>query len=120
MARAGAEPGLIENEEELALFKAKYSTKPFVPVSFEESEVVDAFIGLDVGSTSTKAVLMNEDKVVLAKAYQLSKGNPIEDTKDVLRKLHEQVLEAGANHTRVTARMEAARTQPRTHNARTR
>lgn len=97
MARAGAEPGLVNSEEELAAFKAKYAPKPFVPTTFVPGEVVDAFIGLDVGSTSTKAVLLNPKKEVLAKAYQLSRGNPIEDTKEVLKKLNDQVTVNGAS-----------------------
>ena len=42
-------------------------------------------IGLDGGSTSSKAVLVDyESGRILAKAYQLSKGNPIQDTKELL------------------------------------
>ena len=54
------------------------------------------FIGVDGGSTSTKAVLLSEDGEVLAKAYQLSKGNPIEDTIEILEKLRAQVESQGA------------------------
>jgi len=96
-ARAGAEPGLVNSDEELASFKAKYVPEPFVPATFVPGQVVDAFIGLDVGSTSTKAVLLNSAKEVLAKSYQLSRGNPIEDTKDVLQKLNVQVQASGAS-----------------------
>ena len=39
-----------------------------------------SFIGIDGGSTSTKAVLLTPEGEVLARAYQLSKGNPIQDT----------------------------------------
>ena len=48
--------------------------------------MVEGFIGIDGGSTSTKAVLLSKDKDrnILAKAYQLSKGNPIEDTMEIL------------------------------------
>jgi activator of 2-hydroxyglutaryl-CoA dehydratase len=53
--------------------------------------VVEAFVGLDGGSTSTKAVLLDKDRNVLVKTYQLSKGNPIEDAQGILR----QVREAG-------------------------
>ena len=41
---------------------------------------VRAVIGVDGGSTSSKAVLVDEAGAVIAKAYQLSKGNPIDDT----------------------------------------
>lgn len=91
-AKAGAEPGLVNNEAELAAFRKKYAPQPFIPPAFQANEVVRGFIGLDAGSTSTKAVLMSPEKEVLAKAYQLSKGNPIEDTKEVLQKIRAQVL----------------------------
>ena len=37
-------------------------------------------MGIDGGSTSTKAVLHRQGQEVMVKCYQLSKGNPIEDT----------------------------------------
>ncbi|MEZ4824211.1 MAG: BadF/BadG/BcrA/BcrD ATPase family protein [Ignavibacteria bacterium] len=51
---------------------------------------------MDGGSTSTKAALVSLDKEVLVKAYQLSKGNPIEDTIEILAKIKEQIEEQGA------------------------
>ena len=95
-AKSGAEPGLVNNEAELHAFQEKYAPKPFVPASFHAGQLVDGFIGLDVGSTSTKAVLLSPDKTVLLKAYRLSKGNPIEDTKIVLQKINAQVQASGA------------------------
>jgi predicted CoA-substrate-specific enzyme activase len=53
-------------------------------------------MGIDGGSTSTKAVLLDKDKRILVKCYQLSKGNPIEDTMDMFRNLRQQVEEQGA------------------------
>ena len=94
MERSAA--GLWKSRAELEEFKEKYHKKPFNATTFGPGELVEAFIGLDGGSTSTKAVLMNRAKDVLAKAYQLSKGNPIEDTKDIFAKLRDQVESAGA------------------------
>ena len=54
------------------------------------------FIGLDGGSTSTKAVLLSEHGDVLSKAYQLSNGNPIQDTIDLFENLRRQVETQGA------------------------
>jgi predicted CoA-substrate-specific enzyme activase len=58
---------------------------------------VEGFVGIDGGSTSTKAVLLSHDKQILAKTYQLSKGNPIQDTIDMFTKLREQVESQGAS-----------------------
>ncbi|MCX7877283.1 MAG: acyl-CoA dehydratase activase-related protein, partial [Ignavibacteria bacterium] len=88
--------GLYKDEEELTRFKEKYKIPKFIPATFKPGEVVKGFIGLDGGSTSTKAALISEDKEVLVKAYQLSKGNPIEDTIEILQKLREQVESQGA------------------------
>jgi len=88
--------GLYKNEEELDNFKEKYKIPKFTPATFKPGEVVQGFIGLDGGSTSTKAALISMDKQVLVKSYQLSKGNPIEDTVEILQKLRDQVESQGA------------------------
>lgn len=88
--------GLYKDEADLANFKEKYKIPKFTPATFKPGEVVRGFIGLDGGSTSTKAALISLDKQVLVKSYQLSKGNPIEDTVEILQKLRDQVEEQGA------------------------
>lgn len=92
----GNTTGLSKDDEELDIFKEKYRVKKFIPAKFKAGEVVRGFIGIDGGSTSTKAALVSSDREVLVKAYQLSKGNPIEDTIEILDKLKMQVEEQGA------------------------
>ena len=43
-----------------------------------EGEIVDAYLGVDVGSISTNVVLIDEQKRVLAKSYLMTAGRPIE------------------------------------------
>jgi len=93
--RTGLE-GLAGADGTLAAFRDRYTPPPFIPATFAEGQTVRAFIGLDGGSTSTKAVLLSETGDVLAKAYRLSAGNPIEDTIAVLGGLAEQVERQGA------------------------
>ncbi|HSH74589.1 MAG TPA: BadF/BadG/BcrA/BcrD ATPase family protein, partial [Longimicrobiales bacterium] len=88
--------GLSKSPEELDAFLERYKKVPFVPATFQEGEVVKAYIGLDGGSTSTKAVLVSEDGEVMVKAYQLSGGNPIQDTKEIMQKLEDGVTRQGA------------------------
>ncbi|MFB3915534.1 MAG: BadF/BadG/BcrA/BcrD ATPase family protein [Terriglobales bacterium] len=88
--------GLSKNEQELAQFRERYRPKKFVPAQFRRGEIVEGFIGIDGGSTSTKAVLVSPEKEVLLKCYQLSKGNPIEDTKDMFANLNQQLADQGA------------------------
>jgi len=85
------EPGLISSQFELAEFRNKYSKKPFVAANFSAGSTVRAFIGIDAGSTSTKAVLLSESWEVLCKAYQLSHGDPIQDAKELFESLRQQV-----------------------------
>ncbi len=87
---------LVGSAEELATFSRRYQLPRFHPASFDRGQNVSAFIGLDGGSTSTKAVLLSENKQVLCKAYQLSGGNPIQETIDVLENLRAQVEGQGA------------------------
>ncbi|MDH3197812.1 MAG: acyl-CoA dehydratase activase-related protein [Candidatus Krumholzibacteria bacterium] len=95
-ARRGASPGLVKTENEFEAFHERYRTPAYKPRAFARGESVRVYIGLDGGSTSTKAVLLDEAREVVAKAYQLSKGNPIEDTIEVIADLREQVEAQGA------------------------
>jgi predicted CoA-substrate-specific enzyme activase len=95
-SRQKASAGLSRSADELVVFKERYKPEPFDAATFAPGEMVRAFIGLDGGSTSTKAVLLSEEREVLAKAYQLSKGNPIKDTIEVIGDLQRHVESQGA------------------------
>ncbi len=84
-------PPLIRHSQEAETLRRTYSVPKFEPACFSPGTTVRGVIGLDGGSTSSKAVLVGEEGVVLAKAYRLSKGNPIQDMKDLLHDLNGQV-----------------------------
>src|SRR3984957_19690382 len=87
-----AGPPLAKTPDELSDFKTTYAIPKFVPATFEPGEVVRGVVGLDGGSTPSKGVLVDyESGRILAKAYQLSKGNPIQDTKELLKQLRDYV-----------------------------
>src|SRR5580658_1767813 len=93
-ARLGesAGPPLSKTEQELTDFRELYRIPKFIPEKLAPGQAVRAVIGLDGGSTSSKAVLVDfEDGKILCKAYQLSKGNPIQDTKELLAQLRAYV-----------------------------
>ncbi|MGH2930212.1 MAG: BadF/BadG/BcrA/BcrD ATPase family protein, partial [Solirubrobacteraceae bacterium] len=93
-ARLGetAGPPLAKTVDELSAFRELYRIPKFIPASFEAGAKGRAVVGLDGGSTSSKAVLVDYDSgEILVKAYQLSKGNPIQDTKELLAKLRDYV-----------------------------
>jgi activator of 2-hydroxyglutaryl-CoA dehydratase/predicted nucleotide-binding protein (sugar kinase/HSP70/actin superfamily) len=89
--------GLSASVDDLERFKQQYMPKRFTPATFQRGETVRAFVGVDGGSTSTKGVLLSEAGDVLTKAYQLSKGNPIQDTIDIFEELRQGVESAGAS-----------------------
>ena len=89
-AKSGGK-GLVSNPKELEDFKVQFHRKKFTPATFQKNSTVAGFVGVDGGSTSTKAVLLNEDGDILCKAYQLSNGNPIQDTIEMFENLRGQV-----------------------------
>ena len=95
---AGAADGpLVKSTDELDTFLVDYAFAEFTNAVFEEGHVVKGIIGLDGGSTSSKAVLVDyETGDVLFKAYTLSKGNPIKDTKEILAEILAYVEDQGA------------------------
>ena len=93
---ASGQKGFFAQQDELEEFRRQYNTKPFTPPTFSPGEVVEAYMGVDGGSTSTKAVLTDGEGRLLAKAYQLCKGNPLQDAKEVLARLQQQVEDQGA------------------------
>jgi predicted CoA-substrate-specific enzyme activase len=98
-ARLGetAGPPLSKDEQELIDFRELYKIPTFIPAVFTPGQKVEAIIGLDGGSTSSKAVIVDyADGKILGKAYQLSKGNPIQDTKELLTQLKAFVTDQGA------------------------
>src|SRR5690349_15965331 len=59
--------GLSASSDELAEFKTRFTPKKFTPAAFARGERVRGVIGVDGGSTSTKAVLLSTDGDVLCK-----------------------------------------------------
>jgi activator of 2-hydroxyglutaryl-CoA dehydratase/predicted nucleotide-binding protein (sugar kinase/HSP70/actin superfamily) len=97
-ARLGetAGPPLIRETSELDEFRVHYTIPKFTAKPIAAGETVRAVIGMDGGSTSSKAVIIDyETGEILKKEYQLSKGNPIADTKEILARLKSWVTDQG-------------------------
>src|SRR5438477_1945972 len=89
-AKSGGK-GMVDGPADLHVFKEAYRPKKFTPAVFQKGSTVGGFIGIDGGSTSTKAVLLDESGNILCKSYQLSNGNPIQDTIEMFEALRGQV-----------------------------
>jgi predicted CoA-substrate-specific enzyme activase len=57
----------------------------------EATEPIEAFLGIDVGSLSTKAVVMDKQKRILAKIYLMTAGRPLDAIGQVMQSIGEQV-----------------------------
>ncbi|MGC8777605.1 MAG: acyl-CoA dehydratase activase [Candidatus Caldatribacteriaceae bacterium] len=56
---------------------------------------MDLFLGVDVGSVTTKLVLMNREKKILASCYLRTSGDPIHALKEGLRYIEERLPSRG-------------------------
>ena len=95
-AREGAK-ALLASEEERGSFMKKYGRpdgRAVVPPGARTARAATgakgaetAFLACDFGSTTAKAVVVSPQGELLFSCYVMSKGNPIEDAKAVLRQV---------------------------------
>ncbi len=76
-------PALFANEEELDEFTKRHA-KETVSFANIEGYTGKAYLGIDCGSTTTKLVLINENKEILWQYYNSNKGNPVDVVKEKL------------------------------------
>ena len=92
-----AGPPLVEHETEVHEFTELYKIPKFVPMKLEKGQKVRAVIGVDGGSTSSKAVLVDENQEIICKAYQLSaRATPSRTPRSCCTKLKSYVTDCGA------------------------
>lgn len=82
-----AGPGLSKTEKELDDFIEQYTIPKFQAKKYPEGSVIKGYLGIDGGSTTSKLVLMGDKGEVIYKGYLLSKGNPIQDAKDLMSEM---------------------------------
>ncbi|MGL5574553.1 MAG: acyl-CoA dehydratase activase-related protein [Sarcina sp.] len=70
-------PSLFNDEEEYKKFKERHDRAKVDYKNIKEYEG-NIYIGIDAGSTTTKLVLIGEEKEILHTYYSSNKGNPIE------------------------------------------
>ena len=85
---------LFASEEDYLAFKNRHA-KHQVPIKDLASYRGKAFLGIDAGSTTTKAALVGEDGTLLYSFYNNNEGDPLGTTiraiKDIYRKMPEGV-----------------------------
>ncbi|MCQ2981577.1 MAG: 2-hydroxyacyl-CoA dehydratase [Treponemataceae bacterium] len=81
---------LFRNEEELAEFHMRHA-KEMAKTSDLNAAKGALFLGLDAGSTTTKAVLIDDMGRILWRFYDVNAGNPVELAVRVLKDLYKQL-----------------------------
>ncbi len=80
---------LFANEEEYREFAARHK-KDSVPTRAPLGEDGAAYVGIDAGSTTVKAVAVNEKGEIVCSRYLPNSGNPVPLVRDFLRDLYAQ------------------------------
>lgn len=80
-------PPLFSSEEEYKAFSNRHALAT-VPEKDINTYTGNAWLGIDCGSTTTKLVLISDDRSILYSFYSSNKGNPVSLVKEQLEKLY--------------------------------
>ena len=100
-ARYAACPPLFKDQEEYDSFRARHE-KARVEVASRPGYSGKVYIGIDSGSTTIKAVAVDEEFNLLKTAYMSNKGNPLPEVRRFLQEFYReypQAVVAGAGAT---------------------
>ena len=86
---------LFENEKELEEFRKKHNTHSVNKKDISKYEGI-CFLGVDAGSTTTKAVLTDEEGSILYSHYGSNEGSPLKSTVKILNEIY-SLLPENAN-----------------------
>ena len=81
---------LFRSEEELEEFRKRHAEEKAQAAKLEEA-TGPVFLGLDAGSTTTKATLIDTEGRILWRFYDVNAGNPVELAVKVLKDLYKQL-----------------------------
>ncbi|WP_239256208.1 2-hydroxyacyl-CoA dehydratase [Listeria ilorinensis] len=86
-------PALFEDEADLEEFRKRHDTMK-APRRELADYAGDAYLGIDAGSTTTKLILMSQEREILYTYYGSNKGNPLQSVIDATSELYEQLPES--------------------------
>ncbi|MBQ8562797.1 MAG: 2-hydroxyacyl-CoA dehydratase, partial [Firmicutes bacterium] len=86
MATKRVDP-LFGSQEEYNQFKARHDRAKIARKPMEEASGA-VFLGIDAGSTTTKAALIDQDRNLIYSFYKNNEGNPLEATKELLNDIY--------------------------------
>jgi predicted CoA-substrate-specific enzyme activase len=82
---------LFKDETEYKEFLLRHAKTSATRVKLEESKG-GLFLGIDAGSTTTKAILIDKNKSIVYSHYVTNKGNTLRSTIDILNNIYTQIL----------------------------
>jgi predicted CoA-substrate-specific enzyme activase len=81
---------LFKDETEYKKFLLRHGKMSAARLKLEESRG-DLFLGVDAGSTTTKAVLIDKNKSIVYCHYGPNQGSPLKSTIDILNNIYEKI-----------------------------
>lgn len=90
--KIGVLPALFETEEEYQKFSERHAAAKAKTADLSAYSG-KCYLGLDAGSTTTKAVLIDEDGALLWSYYGNNNGNPLKVVKGILKELRQKMPE---------------------------
>ncbi len=81
---------LFKNESELEQFRARHA-KSIIPTADINSHSGACYLGIDAGSTTTKAVLLNKNAEILYSHYAGNQGDPLKSVIGILKDIYGQL-----------------------------
>ena len=93
----GSSPGLyFESEDDRKDFLERTRLPVFVPPTYPKGSTVEAWLGIDAGSTTSKFVLLDDGGEVIHSFYASNQGDPLGVIAGGLREMRERFRAMGA------------------------
>ncbi len=93
---AAAGQPFFSDEAERRAFQESHALPQWQPLQPRRGQVVQAWLGIDSGSTTTKFVLLSEEEDLLDQFYAPNQGDPLTVAKKALLDLRDRYRDAGA------------------------
>ena len=83
---------LFKNDREYEEFKKRHDKSKAVRANIEEA-TGPVYLGIDAGSTTTKAVLMDDERRIIYSFYASNEGKPLEVIRKILTEIYHKLPE---------------------------
>lgn len=95
-AEGGVAPLFFADEAERAAFHERHSAERYEPAPVPKGGRVEGWLGIDAGSTTSKAVLLDDEGRLLWRYYSSNEGEPLEVMRRGLLELRDRYRAGGA------------------------